>query len=35
VCPKCGGVDVELTAGEELMLESIEYEGTQGTARQG
>ena len=24
-CPSCGGVDVELTGGDELMLESIEY----------
>jgi hydrogenase nickel incorporation protein HypA/HybF len=24
-CPTCGGVDVELTGGDELMLESIEY----------
>jgi len=27
VCPKCGGMDLDLTAGEELILESIEYEG--------
>ena len=26
VCPKCGGTDLDLTAGEELILESIEYE---------
>ena len=25
VCPGCGGVDVELTGGDELVLESIEY----------
>ena len=25
VCPACGGVDVELTGGDELLLESIEY----------
>ncbi len=25
VCPACGGVDLELTGGEELILESIEY----------
>lgn len=25
VCPDCGGVDLELTGGEELVLESIEY----------
>ena len=25
VCPDCGGVDIELTGGEELVLESIEY----------
>ena len=24
-CPACGGVDMELTGGDELMLESIEY----------
>jgi len=24
-CPMCGGVDVELTGGDELLLESIEY----------
>jgi hydrogenase nickel incorporation protein HypA/HybF len=26
VCPECGGTDLDLTAGEELILESIEYE---------
>jgi len=26
VCPECGGTDLNLTAGEELILESIEYE---------
>lgn len=26
-CPTCGGVDMELTGGIELMLESIEYRG--------
>ena len=26
VCPKCGATDLDLTAGEELILESIEYE---------
>ncbi|MDQ6725616.1 MAG: hydrogenase maturation nickel metallochaperone HypA [Actinomycetota bacterium] len=25
VCPACGGVDMELTGGDELLLESIEY----------
>ena len=25
-CPMCGGVDIEITAGDELVLESIEYE---------
>ncbi len=25
LCPACGGADVELTGGDELMLESIEY----------
>ena len=24
-CPTCGGVDVEMTGGDELILESIEY----------
>ncbi len=24
-CPACGGVDMELTGGNELLLESIEY----------
>ena len=24
-CPECGGVEVELTGGDELVLESIEY----------
>lgn len=26
VCPGCGGTDLDLTAGEELILESIEYQ---------
>ena len=26
-CPGCGSVDVELTGGDELLLESIEYRG--------
>ena len=26
VCANCGGVDIELRGGEELILESIEYE---------
>ena len=26
MCPTCGGVDLDLTAGDELILESIEYE---------
>lgn len=26
-CPTCGGVEVELIGGDELMLESIEYRG--------
>jgi hydrogenase nickel incorporation protein HypA/HybF len=25
VCPRCGGVDVDMIGGDELMLESIEY----------
>jgi hydrogenase nickel incorporation protein HypA/HybF len=28
VCAKCGGVDLDLRGGEELVLESIEYEAT-------
>jgi len=27
VCPKCGGIDLDLTGGDELVLESIEYKG--------
>lgn len=27
VCPKCNGIDLDLTGGDELVLESIEYEG--------
>lgn len=26
VCPTCGGVDLEITAGDELVLEAIEYQ---------
>ncbi len=26
-CPTCGGIDMELTGGDELTLESIEYQG--------
>lgn len=26
MCPTCGGVDLDLTAGDELILESIEYD---------
>ena len=26
VCPKCGEVDLDFTGGDELILESIEYE---------
>ena len=29
-CPHCGGVDLEFTGGEELMLESLEYAATGG-----
>lgn len=32
VCPQCGGRDLELTGGDELVLESIEYEGQQRTS---
>jgi hydrogenase nickel incorporation protein HypA/HybF len=28
VCPRCGGADVVMIGGDELMLESIEYRGT-------
>lgn len=27
LCPRCGSSDIELTGGEELVLESIEYRG--------
>jgi hydrogenase nickel incorporation protein HypA/HybF len=27
VCPECGSVDIQLLGGEELILESIEYQG--------
>jgi hydrogenase nickel incorporation protein HypA/HybF len=27
MCPHCGALDVELTGGDELVLESIEYRG--------
>lgn len=30
VCPDCGSTDLDLTAGEELILESIEYEAGSG-----
>lgn len=26
-CPSCGGVEIELVGGDELLLESIEYRG--------
>ena len=26
-CPTCGSVDLELLGGDELVLESIEYQG--------
>ena len=26
ICPKCGGMDLDLTGGEELILEAIEYD---------
>jgi hydrogenase nickel incorporation protein HypA/HybF len=26
MCPTCGGVDLDLTTGDELILESIEYD---------
>jgi hydrogenase nickel incorporation protein HypA/HybF len=25
VCPRCGGADVEVTGGDELILESVRY----------
>lgn len=34
-CPACGGVDMELTGGDELMLESIEYRRAVGRAGAG
>jgi hydrogenase nickel incorporation protein HypA/HybF len=27
ICPRCEGIDLELTAGDELILESLEYAG--------
>jgi hydrogenase nickel incorporation protein HypA/HybF len=30
VCTKCDGMDLDLTGGEELILESIEYDGDGG-----
>jgi hydrogenase nickel incorporation protein HypA/HybF len=27
VCPRCGGADVEVSGGDELMLESVTYAG--------
>jgi hydrogenase nickel incorporation protein HypA/HybF len=27
VCPRCGGADVQVTGGDELMLESVSYSG--------
>jgi hydrogenase nickel incorporation protein HypA/HybF len=32
VCPKCNGVDLDLTGGDELVLESVEYEGPETTS---
>jgi hydrogenase nickel incorporation protein HypA/HybF len=26
-CPHCGGVEIDITGGDELMLESLEYRG--------
>ncbi len=26
-CPRCGAVEIEVVGGDELMLESIEYQG--------
>jgi len=33
VCPTCGGVDIELTGGDELILESIEYRAVETKAK--
>jgi hydrogenase nickel incorporation protein HypA/HybF len=30
VCPYCGGTDLDLTGGDELILESIEYDASAG-----
>jgi len=35
ICPNCGGTDLDLTAGEELILESIEYEAENGAPETG
>jgi len=32
-CPRCGGTDTEVTGGEELLIDSIEVEEEQCTAR--
>ncbi len=31
-CARCGGLDVEVTRGEELLVDSLELEETEGTA---
>lgn len=31
-CPKCGGIDLDLLGGDELVLESIEYAGQAATS---
>jgi hydrogenase nickel incorporation protein HypA/HybF len=35
VCPNCGGADLDLLGGEELVLEFLEYEAAQGATTQG
>lgn len=35
VCSKCGGVDIDVVAGEGLVLEFLEYEAPPDTTKQG
>jgi hydrogenase nickel incorporation protein HypA/HybF len=32
VCPRCGSANVEISGGDELVLESLSYAGPSGTA---
>jgi hydrogenase nickel incorporation protein HypA/HybF len=34
-CPKCGGVALDVTGGEELVLESLEYDAARDKTSQG